>query len=79
MNTVTLVQIFDEDVCISQCYTLGKGMHLIIHSPAMYVRQGSLTLVWQPVLEKENSEFKPSKLCLIIDFVSHTALDGSVG
>ena len=40
-------------------------MHLIILPPAMdklSARLGSLTLVWQPVYEKENSEFKPVKL-----------------
>ena len=34
---------------------------------------GSLTLVQQPVEKKENSEFKPVKLRLKIDLVSHPA------
>ena len=34
---------------------------------------GSLALVWQPVLEKENFELKPVKLHLKIDLVSHHA------
>ena len=29
------------------------------------------TLLWKPVKEKEISEFKPFKLCLKIDLVSH--------
>ena len=34
------------------------------------IRQGSLTFVWQPVLEKENSEWKLIELSLKIIFVS---------
>ena len=60
------VQIEDEVGSISRSTnTLGKGMNLII--------TGSLALLRQPVQEKENSEFKPVKLCLKIDLVSHTA------
>ena len=36
-------------------------------------RLGFLTLVWQPVSEKENSEFEPGKLCLKTDLKSHFA------
>ena len=36
-------------------------------------------MVWQPVQEKENSEFKPTKLCLKIDLVSYPAHGGVVG
>ena len=32
---------------------------------------GSLTLIKQPVSEKESFEFKPVKLCLQIDLVLH--------
>ena len=32
-------------------------------------RQGFLILVWQPLQEKKNFEFKPVKLCLKIDLV----------
>ena len=31
---------------------------------------GLLSLVWQPVSEKENSEFKPVKFLLKINFLS---------
>ena len=36
-------------------------------------RLGSLTLVWQLVWEKENSEFKPVTLRLKIDLMSYPA------
>ena len=68
---VTPVQILDKAVCISYCFnTLGKDMNLVILPPAMGKLQGSLdflTLEWQHVYEKENSEFKPVKLCLETD------------
>ena len=44
-------------------------MNTIILFPAMSNQQGRLgplNLVWQPVKEKENSEFKPVKLHLIV-------------
>ena len=47
--------------------TLGKGMNPTTLPPAMGKQQGrlgSLTMVRQPVQEKENSEFKPDKLRL---------------
>ena len=34
-------------------------------------RQNSLTLVRQPVQEKENYKFKPALLCLKIDLMLH--------
>ena len=34
---------------------------------------GSIFLVWQPVKEKENPEFKPVKVHLKIDLVSQPA------
>ena len=40
---------------------------------------GSLALVRQPVLEKENSEFKPALLCLKNDLVSHFACGKGFG
>ena len=46
---------------------LGKGINLIILPPAMCKltgRLGFITLVWKPVLEKENSEFKPVKFSI---------------
>ena len=66
------VQIRDEAVCIShRANTLGNDLN-----PAMgkYLgKLGCLTLIWQPVKEKENSEFKPIKLHLKIDLVSRPA------
>ena len=35
------------------------------------MQTGNLALLRQPVLEKENSEFKPALLCSKIDLVSH--------
>ena len=67
MDKVNWVQILDKIVCISHSvYTLGKHINPIILPLAMdkyLVRLGSLTLVWQPVLEKKNSEFKPIEHC----------------
>ena len=34
---------------------------------------GSLKVMWQLIQKKENSEFKPIKLCSKIEFVSHPA------
>ena len=45
-------------------YPLEKGMNPNIFSPTMgklLGRLGFLILLWQPVLERENSEFKPIK------------------
>ena len=57
--TVTRVQILDEAACISHyAKTLEKAKHSTILFPAM-VRLDSLSLVWQPLKENENSEFKP--------------------
>ena len=39
---------------------------------------GSLTLLGQPVKEKENSEFKLVVFCLKTDLVSHPACGGGV-
>ena len=36
-------------------------------------KMGSLTFAWQPFQEKENSEFKPFKVHLKIDFVFYPA------
>ena len=36
-------------------------------------RLGSLALVWQPTLEKENSKIKPIKHRIKINLVSHSA------
>ena len=67
MNTVNLVQILDEDACISHnANTLNKGTYLAILPQAMAKqmdRWDFLTLVWQPLYKKENSELKPVKLC----------------
>ena len=74
---VTRVPILDEAVYISHSANiLGKGMNPTIPSPVLgkcWGRLCSLTLVWQLVYEKENSEFKSVKLCSKIDDVSHHA------
>ena len=49
-----------------------KSTNPTILPPALG-RLGSLTLLSQPVLEKENFEFKPAKIRLKIDLVLHTA------
>ena len=84
MDTVIRAQNLNQAcyISLSTC-TFAKGMNLTILPPVIgkLDRMGSLTLVWQPVQEKENSEFKPVKLCLEknIDPVSHPACaEGSV-
>ena len=66
METVTRLQILDKDNYISHpTNTLGKNVNPTIALPAMGKKLGrvnSLTLLWQPVSKKENSEFKPVKL-----------------
>ena len=37
----------------------------------LLIRLGDLVLLWPPVKEKDNSEFKPVKPRLKIDLVSH--------
>ena len=77
MDTVTRVQILDETDCISHCTNnLGKGMNPIILPPAMGKIVGQtrfFSLGVATSLEKENSELKPAKLCLKIDFASYPA------
>ena len=69
------VQILDETDSLSHITnTLGKCMSPTTLPPASgnySDRVVSLTLVWKPVGEKENLEFKPVKLRLNIDNVSH--------
>ena len=64
MDTATRVQILEETDYIS--HTLGKGMNPIIPPPAMGKIVGQTR-------KKENSDFKPVKLCLKIDLVSYPA------
>ena len=63
MDMAIQVQILDKADYISYSIkNLEKGMNLIILCPAMGKQKGKLyssALVRQPVLEKENSEFKP--------------------
>ena len=63
MDKVARVQIMDKAVYISQSVnTFRKGMILIFLSPAigkLLGRLDFLTLVWPPVLKKENTELKP--------------------
>ena len=49
-----------------------NGLNLFLET--VYERLGSLTLVWQPTLEKKNSEFMIDLLFLKINFVSHPDL-----
>ena len=65
MDTVTLVQILDDCVSVSHFFiqTFLKSICTIL-LPVMgkqLDRRDSLALVWQLVLEKENSEFEPAK------------------
>ena len=71
------VQILDVTVCISHsAYILWKAMHSTIPLPAMGKKKGKLsplTLIWQPVKEKQNSEYKLVKFYLKIEHMSHHA------
>ena len=73
MDTDIQVQILEEAQLFTfHANTLGEGINQFILSPATLLdRLDSLTFVWQPILEKKNFEFKPVKLRLKIDFVSH--------
>ena len=74
MDTAIQVQILDEVVSISHsANTLRKDMNPTIVSPTMDKRKDRLGL-WA-----EKSEFKPVKLRLKIDFVSHIARRREVG
>ena len=77
MDIVIRDQIGDVTVCISHCpYTIGKDMNPIILPPTLnkkYNRLGSSTLVWQLVIEKEKSIFKPVKLRLKNGLLPHLA------
>ena len=79
---MTRVQTLDKTVCISHCTnTLDKGMNLTILHPAMgklLGRLGSLTMVCQPALEKENSEFKSLKLRLKLSMCAKSCSYGEV-
>ena len=63
MDLATQVQILNKAVCISYyANTFAKGMNPTVLSTTMgklKSRLGSLTSVWQLVVERENSEFKP--------------------
>ena len=64
MVTGTRVQILDDAICVLQSTnTLRKDMRPIIILSARSKYKGRLvflTLVWQPVLVKENADFKTS-------------------
>ena len=80
MNTMTLLQILNEAVCIShRINTLAKGMNPTIHHLAIGNETDRLSSVRQLFLEKENSEFKPVVLRLKTDLVSHPARGRRVG
>ena len=73
MDTATRVQILDETAFPMALLPLRKGMNPTILHLAMGKYLGKLdfsTLLWIPVYEKENSEFKPIKLRLKIHLVS---------
>ena len=74
MEPVIQVQILYEAICISLCINvLGKDMNPSVLSLSMS------KIVGQLVLEKENSELKPTLLCFRNDLVSHPACSGGVG
>ena len=65
----------DSRLCIShRANILEKGVNPTDFPPAMDKYKGilgSLALLRQPVLKKENSNFKPVELCIKTDLVSH--------
>ena len=52
---------------------LDEAVCLFLHDDVL-----GKTFIWQPVKEKENSEFKPGLLCSKIDFVSCPASGGVI-
>ena len=77
MDTASRVQILEDAVCILHiANTRGKSINPTIIPPSMgryWGKLNSLTLSWQPVEEKESCQFKPVKLHLKINIVSHPA------
>ena len=71
MDTETRVQILDKADCISHISnTLGKGMNPISLTPGIDKQEGRLaflSLLKQPIYEKENSHFNPVKLDVVPD------------
>ena len=82
MDTVIRVQIMDEADCILRCTnTLEKCMNPNILPPALsklWDILGLLTSIRQPILEKDNSEFKLFNLDFYINFVSILLKKGGV-
>ena len=71
METAKWVQILDEAGCISYSSNTIGNRYDSNYSPSG--RLGSLAVGMQPILEKENAEFKPVKVHLKIVLVSHPA------
>ena len=72
---VTRIQILDSVVSFRPD-ALGKGTNLTVHSQLCVntnVFCFFLPIIWQPISEKENSEFKRTVLYLKIDLVLHAA------
>ena len=82
MKSMAPVQILGEAIYISLHTNIyWKGMNPTVLLPYMSKlkdRLGSFALFWQPVKEKENSEFKSALLHLKIDLVSHLACHAGV-
>ena len=76
MDTATRNQILNEAVCIRLHNNSLVWIHISLPS---YSRLVPLALEWQPVKEKENSEFKPAILGWKNDLVPHPAQGGGVG
>ena len=73
MDTVTQIQILDKSVCISHgTNMLVKGMKPSFSLQLRVNSRGRLDFLTL-VEEKEKSEFKPVKLHLKTDLVSHPA------
>ena len=69
MDTVTWVQILDKADCVSYCTnTLWKGMN-----PTIFPLAKSKIVGGNQSRRRKNFEFKPVKLQLKIDLVSHPA------
>ena len=83
MNTVTWVQILYEIVCISHCANRKNPVILSLAMGKQFGRLGSLTLVWQPVLKKENWIIKSwlythLYTCDMTTWLVHTSLHSDV-
>ena len=75
IESATRVQILDEPSCISFMLMPLENACTNFFTPQLWVNS---RVDWQPVLEKENSKFRPAVLSLKIVLVLYPVQDGRV-